>query len=59
MVKTERQQIIASGTSFASVVNSMDALKNRNSELHEDVNRLSNNINSISQRLYGSRRIGE
>lgn len=49
MVEDEREQIIASGTSFASVVESMGTLKVRNSELHEDVRRLSLNLNSIHQ----------
>lgn len=49
MVEDERKQIIASGTSFASVVESMGTLKVRNSELREDVRRLSLNLNSIHQ----------
>ena len=47
MVEDEREQIIASGTSFATVVESMRTLKERNSELNDDVHRLSQNLNSI------------
>lgn len=49
MVAVEREQIIASGTSFASVVESMGVLKQRNSELHSDVQRLSVSIGSIQE----------
>ena len=49
MVEDEREQIIASGTSFATVVESMRTLKERNSELNDDVRRLSQNLNSIHQ----------
>ena len=49
MVEAEREQIIASGTSFAIVVESMGTLKVRNSELNDDVHRLSQNLNSIHQ----------
>lgn len=49
MVQDEREQIIASGTSFATVVESMATLKERNSQLNDDVRRLSQNLNSIHQ----------
>ena len=49
MVAVEREQIIASGTSFASVVESMGVLKQRNSDLHLDVQKLSVSIESIQE----------
>ena len=49
MVEDEREQIIASRTSFATVVESMRTLKERNSELNDDVHRLSQNLHSIHQ----------
>lgn len=47
MVEAECAQIIASGTSFATVVESMDVLKDRNRQLHNDVQQLSANVDSI------------
>lgn len=49
MIEKERQQIIASGTSFAAVVTSMETLKSRNLKLHKDVQQLSTNVNSINE----------
>jgi heme-based aerotactic transducer len=49
LVAEEREQIIASGISFASIVESMEILKQRNSTLHDDVQRLSTNIQSIHE----------
>lgn len=48
MIEVERQQIITSGTSFASIVESMEILKVRNQELHKDIKHLNDNINSIN-----------
>lgn len=47
MVEAEYKQIIASGTSFSTVVESMDVLKESNRQLHEDVRKLSTNVASI------------
>lgn len=47
MVEAEYKQIIASGTSFSTVVESMDVLKESNRQLHEDVRKLSKNVASI------------
>lgn len=49
MVGEERKQIIASGTSFATVVESMGTLKERNSKLNDDVRKLSQKLNSIQE----------
>ena len=49
LIEDERNQIIASGTSFASVVKSMGTLKERNNQLNDDVQRLSINLNSIHE----------
>lgn len=47
LVEAEYEQIIASGTSFATVVESMDVLKESNRQLHDDVRKLSTNVASI------------
>lgn len=53
MMEKERQQIISSGTSFATVVESMEVLKLRNQELHDDVEQLTTNIDSINENAQG------
>lgn len=47
MVEAEYEQIIASGNSFAAVVESMDILKESNHQLNDDVRKLSTNVASI------------
>ncbi|MBE1554925.1 globin-coupled sensor protein [Sporosarcina limicola] len=49
LISKEREQIIASGSSFASIVLSMESLKDRNNELHLDIQRLSANIESVHE----------
>lgn len=49
MIAIERKQIIASGISFATVVESMETLKMRNSELNHALRKLSTNIESIQE----------
>lgn len=48
MVATERKQILASADSFATIVESMERLNARNTELHHDVQLLTENLESIN-----------
>lgn len=48
VVATERGQILATGSSFATIVKSMELLNDRNNELHTNIEQLNTNITSIN-----------